>query len=82
MLDYDKTEFYKEIDINKTVCLRECMICYCYYFLKVNFKFIPKVCDCSHDMTQNPRPFMMFQFLLLKETIIGFIFEASLKGKV
>ena len=32
--------------------LRECFIYYYCYFLKVNFKFKPKVCHGSHDITR------------------------------
>ena len=53
MLEYDRIDVSKGIDINKTSSLPKCIICcYYYYCLKVNFKFIREVCDCSHDMTQ------------------------------
>lgn len=57
MLVYDRTDVSKCIDINKTGDLRECIICYCHYCGIVIYKFVPKLCDCSHDMTQ---PFMSF----------------------
>lgn len=52
MLEFDRINVCKGIDINETSSLRECIICHYYYFLKVNFKFMPKVCDYCHDMTQ------------------------------
>ena len=62
MLEYDRTDVCKCIDINKTGGLCECIICYYCCCLKVNYKFIPKVCDCSHDMTQT---FMSFGVILI-----------------
>ena len=35
----------ERIYVNKTDGLREHIICYHWYFLKVNFRFQPKVCD-------------------------------------
>ena len=54
---------------NKTGGLRECISCNYWYFVKVNFKFQPKVRDGCHDIAQIS---MMLQLLLLEKTITGF----------
>ena len=51
MLEYDRIGIYEGIDDNKTNESRRCIICN-YYFLKVNFKFQPKVCDGCHNLMQ------------------------------
>ena len=40
----------KRIDVNKTNGLLEYTICIYYYFLEINFKFQPKVCNDFHDL--------------------------------
>ena len=51
MLEYDRIGISEGIDDNKTNESRRCIICN-YYFLKVNFKFQPKVCDGCHNLMQ------------------------------
>ena len=43
MLYYDKIDISKGIDDNETNDSHKCIICNYYYFLKVNFRFKPKV---------------------------------------
>ena len=45
------------IDVNKTIDSRECNICHCWYFLKINFSFQPKVCNGCHDLTERTLSF-------------------------
>lgn len=66
MLEYDRTDVSKCIDINKTGILRERIICYYCYCLKVNYKFITKVCDCSHDMTQTLMSFSVIPIAIVE----------------
>ena len=49
MLEFDRINVSKGIDINKTNGLRECIICQYWYFLEMNLIFQPKVCDGCHD---------------------------------
>ena len=56
----------ESIDTNKSVCLRKCIICSCCYFLKIDFKFQPKVCCCCHDTTQKSINFNDFAIVTLK----------------
>ena len=43
MLYYDRIEFSKVIDVNKTSKSKECDICHYWYFLNKGFKFQPYV---------------------------------------
>ena len=52
MLEYDRVDVLEGIYTNKIDGLHECIICRYQYFLKINFRFQPEVCDGCHDMTQ------------------------------
>ena len=43
MLEHDKIDASEGIDVSKIDSFRECIICYYWYFLDINFKFQPKV---------------------------------------
>ena len=49
MLEYDGIDASEGIDANKISDLRERIICHYWYFLKINFKFQPELCDSCHD---------------------------------
>ena len=51
MLRYVRIGIYEGIDVNKSNESRRCVTCN-HYFLKVNFKFQPKVCDGCHNLIQ------------------------------
>ena len=53
MLEPDKIDVSKETDVNKTNVLHESIICHYWYFLEINFRFQPKVCDVYHDLMKN-----------------------------
>ena len=47
-LQYERIDIWKEIDIEKTILSRECMICHYWYFKNVRFKFESNICNkCS-----------------------------------
>ena len=54
MLGYNRTEVSQGIDVNKTSGLHlcECIINHYWYFLKINVRFQPKVCNGCHDLMQ------------------------------
>ena len=52
MLEHDRIDVSEDIDTNKTDSSLECIVCHYWYFLKINVRFPPKVCDRYHDMTQ------------------------------
>ena len=45
MLQYDRIDISKGIDINKTGLSKECIICHYWYFKDVGYKFEPHVCN-------------------------------------
>ena len=52
MLEYDRIDISKGIDINKTDESKECAICHYWYFLDKNFDFEPHLCNDCHDLIQ------------------------------
>ena len=52
MLEYDRIDVPGGSDVNKTNDLHGCIICHYWYFLKVYFRFQPKVCDGCHNLMQ------------------------------
>ena len=52
MLEYDRIDISEVIDVNKINVLRECIICYPWYFFVINFIFQSKVCDDCHNLMQ------------------------------
>ena len=67
MLEYDRTELSKGIDVNKTDGLYNCIICHYWYFLEINLGFQPKVCDGCHDLMQKAVSFIDVAIVFLKE---------------
>ena len=57
MLEYDRIDVSKGIDINKTGDAHECIICHNWYFLWINFRFYPKVCNGCHNETKEIHEF-------------------------
>ena len=52
MLEYDRIDVSEGTDVNKTNGSREGIICHYWYFLVINFRFQPKVCNGCHDLMQ------------------------------
>ena len=48
MLQYDRIDVSKGIDINKTSASKECNICHYWYFKDIGYKFQPYVCNGCH----------------------------------
>ena len=81
MLKYDKIDAPEGINNNKTDGLRECIICYYWYLLKISLRFQPKVCDGFHDMTQKSMSFDTV-IVSVKAMIIELIFGLWLKNRL
>ena len=45
MLEYDRINAQKGINVNKTDDQRHCIICHYWYFVEINFRFHHKICD-------------------------------------
>ena len=51
MLYCERIDVSERVGLNKTnEALNVFIICHYYYFLKVNFRFQPKVCDDCHEL--------------------------------
>ena len=52
MLEYDKINISQGIDINKCKeTSRECSLCKFYYFLDINFRYGPYLCDGCYNIS-------------------------------
>ena len=47
----------KGADVDKTNGFRECIIYYHWYFLNINFRFQPEVCNGCHNLKQKAMNF-------------------------
>ena len=57
MLEYDRIDISEGIDVDKTDRSKECMFCYCWYFLNKSFKYGPYLCDGCYDIFQRSTDF-------------------------
>ena len=57
MLEYDRIDISKGIDINKTNASKECDICHYWYFLGRCFKHKPYLCNGCHNLMQKAMNF-------------------------
>ena len=57
MLEYDRIDISKGIDINKTSASEERDICHYWYFLGKDFKYEPYLCNGCHDLMQKAMNF-------------------------
>ena len=74
MLDYDRINVSEGIDTNKTDGSCEFIICHCCYFLKVNFRFQPKVCNDCDGMTQKSMNFYDFAIVTIGRNNYSILF--------
>ena len=66
MLEYDRIDISKGIDINKTNESKECAICHYWYFLDKNFDFEPHLCNGCHDLIQKGMNFNYVAIVSIK----------------
>ena len=52
MLEYDRIDISKGIDMNKTSSSKECDICHYWYFSDKDFDYEPYLCNRCHDLMQ------------------------------
>ena len=50
MLEYDKIDVSKAVDVNKTDGWRKFIICHNWYFHEIHFRFQLEVCDGCQDL--------------------------------
>ena len=76
MLEYERTDISKGININKTNLLKECNICHYWYFKYIGFKYEPYLCNGCHDLMQKAMSFnnIVIVIVMLEEVLTDFIF--------
>ena len=52
MLEYDRIDVSKRIDVNKTNASKECDICHYWYLKDICFKYEPCLCNGCHSFMQ------------------------------
>ena len=57
MLEYDRIDISKGVDVNKTSLSKECHICHYWYFKNIGFKYEPDLCNGCHDLMQKAMSF-------------------------
>ena len=57
MLEYDRIDVLKGINVSKTNASKECNICYYWYFLCKRFKYEPYLCNVCHDLMKKAMNF-------------------------
>ena len=57
MLEYDRIDISKGIDIDKTNKLKECDICHYWYFFDKNYNYEPYLCNGCYDLMQKAMSF-------------------------
>ena len=50
-MQYERIDFSKGIDLNKTSESKECMICHYWYFLDIAYKYGQYVCNECHNLS-------------------------------
>lgn len=82
MLEYDSNGVSEDIDTKKkTDGLRECIICQQWYFVKVNFRFQPKLCNGCHDTTKRSISFDDFSVITVGRNYYRILFLFMTKEK-
>ena len=68
MLEYDKIDISKGIDINKTNKSKEFMLCHYWYFLDNNFSHGPYLWDGCYNIMQKPNDFKNITIVYVKKS--------------
>ena len=68
MLEFDRIDISKRVDINKTDISKKCDICHCWYFLDKSFKYEPNPCNGCHDLMQKAMNFNAVPIVPIKES--------------
>ena len=74
MLEYDRTDIWEEIDINKTNASKECHICHYWYFNDIGFKYESYLCNGCHGLMQKAMNFNDVPIVYLKGNAYRFHF--------
>ena len=59
MMQYERINVSKEIDLNKSNQSKECMICHYWYFKDIGYKYKPHVCHVLSMMLYDLNDFVI-----------------------
>ena len=74
MVEYDRSDVSKGIDIDKANASNECDICQDWYFQNIGFKFEPYLCNGCHDLMQKAKSFNVVAIVYVKGSAYGIRF--------
>ena len=67
MLQYERIDSSKGIDVNKINLSKECDICRYWYFKDIGFKYEPYLCNGCQDLMQKAMGFNNVAIVFIKE---------------
>ena len=67
MLEHERIDISKGIDVNKTNLSKECNICHYWYFKNFGFKYELYLCDGCHDLIHKAMGFNNIAIVYIKE---------------
>ena len=74
MLEYNRIDISEGIDTNKTNKSKECMLCHCWYFKDVGYKFQPYLCNGCHSLMQKVVSFNNIAVVYVKNNAYKYTF--------
>ena len=74
MLEYDRIDISKGIDIKKTNASKECKICHYWYFKDIGFKYEPYFCNVCGGLMQKNISFIDVAIVYVKGSAYGIQF--------
>ena len=78
MLQYERIDVSKGIDLNKSDKSKECIICHYWYFKDIHYKYQPDVCNGCHDFSMVVFDLNDFMNLNIKDVdYIVYVFTMS-----
>ena len=83
MLEYDRIDTSKGIDINKANKSKEYMLCHYWYFLDKNFSYGPYLSDGCYNMMQKSIDFKNIAIAYVKKSAyrINFLYMSKREAK-
>ena len=73
MLEYERIDISKGIDVDISDKSKECMLCHYWYFLDENFNYGPYLCDECYNILQKSNNLKNIAIVHVKKVHIGFI---------
>ena len=81
MIEYERINISKRIDVNKTNKSQECMLCHYWYFLHKNFNYRTYLCDYCYSFSQKSIDFKNIAIVHIKKNAYRIYFLCMSKRK-